>query len=311
MKVKKRIDLKVGYRCNNNCRFCVIANKRTAGDRTKEEIFHDLEEAKYSGAKEVVLTGGEFTIRKDALEIVSYAKELGYKGIQLQTNGRMLAYKNFLEKLAGYDIEFTPAIHGHNAEVHDFLTRSEGSFRQTLKGLHNLKELGIPIRTNSVITKPNYRHLPQLAQMLIDIGVEQFQLAFPHPVGNAWNYFDSVVPLKSLIKQFLHKSLELAEASGVKVMVEAYPYCFMVGYERYCSELYIPDIDIIEFNTITDFTKYRKGNGKAKSEKCVSCRYALVCEGPWREYVEKRGWDEFTPIEGTKISSTAEFFKNG
>lgn len=300
-KFATRLDLKTGFACNNNCLFCVASDKRAQGDRTKEEIVSDLRSAYGQGAREVVFTGGEVTIRKDLVELVSFAKGLGYKTIQVQTNGRMLSYPDLVTGLveAGAT-EFSPAIHGHIPQLHDFLTQKEGSFSQTIRGLKNIRESGIPIITNTVITKPNYQYLPEISRLLIGLGVDQFQLAFVHPIGNALKNFDGIVPFKSLVRPFVHRSLDIARSEGVRAMVEAYPFCFMEGYEDCCSERYIPHTEIREFGTRVDFTKVRANECKQKSAGCKECMHFEACEGPWNEYVERRGWVEFIPV--TKVS---------
>ncbi|MEM3556115.1 MAG: radical SAM protein [Candidatus Micrarchaeia archaeon] len=299
----ERLDLKVGFSCNNNCRFCVQGNKKTLGDKSSSQIKKELRETVDEGINQVVFTGGEPTIRKDIIELVSYAHDLGYELIQIQTNGRMLYYKDFCERLikAGAN-EFSPAIHGHIAELHDYLTRSPGSFNQTVQGIKNLKELNQRVITNSVVTKPNYRHLPELATLLVQLDVDQFQMAFVHAGGNAYTYFDQIVPRKCLAAPYIKRALQIGINAGIRVMAEAVPYCFMQGYERYVSELYIPPTKVIDFaSTDPRFEETRVSEGKCKTDKCKRCKYYLICEGPWREYPERRGWEEFNPVPGRKI----------
>ena len=38
---------------------------------------------------------------------------------------------------------------------------------------------------------------------------------------------------------------------------------------------------------------------KAKREECRSCRYFQQCDGVWRNYSRRHGWDEFSPVELT------------
>jgi MoaA/NifB/PqqE/SkfB family radical SAM enzyme len=305
--VLERLDLKVGFGCNNNCLFCAQAHRRSLGDQTTEKLKNDLKNAYEEGIREVVFTGGEPTIRKDIFELVKYAKNLGYELIQIQTNGRMLSYKSFCKKIieAGAT-EFSPALHGHTPEIHDAQTRSAGSFRQTLQAIKNLKEFDQYVLSNSVITKFNYRTLPELAQLLIDLGVDQFQLAFVHPVGNAMKYFDLVVPKKSLTAPYIHKALDLARTYNVRAMVEAFPFCFMKGYEKHCSEFYIPSAEVRDAEGVVDFEVWRRSTGKAKFPQCKECKYDLICEGPWKEYPERYGDSEFVPVEGKKIKKEEE-----
>ncbi len=294
----KKLDLKVGFSCNNNCIFCVQAYNKGKKDKTTAEIKKDLEGGRKNGALDVVFTGGEPTIRDDIFEIVAYAKKLGYRAIQIQTNGRMFRYRRFCEKLIACGAnEFLPAIHGHTEELHDFLTSSKGSFRQVTEGIRNLKALGQTVIANTVIVKSNYRHLPDISRLLISLEVDQFQLAFVHPEGNAFLNFDRVVPLKTLVMPYVHESIDIAKKSRTGIMVEAYPFCFMRGFEEYCSEKYIPPTEVRKSGSVDkDFTKTRQICGKEKSEDCRRCRMYAQCEGPWKEYPQKRGWSEFRPI---------------
>lgn len=294
----KRVDIKTGFNCNNHCRFCAQGDKRTLyGDRTTEKIKKILQEAR-KDCESVVFTGGEPTIRKDIIDLVSYAKKLEFESIQIQTNGRMFCYKKFCDEIisAGAN-EFSPAVHGHTPELHNYLTCSKGSFQQTTLGIKNLRELGQRIITNTVITKSNYRHLPEIARFLVDLRVDQFQFAFVHPVRTAEKNFASIVPRMTLIEPYVKKGLDIGIKRGVSVMTEAIPYCFMQGYEDYIAEKVIPSTKIYDFGqTIDNFTEVRQKQGKLKGSSCQTCRYYQTCEGPWKEYPEKFGWSEFKQI---------------
>ena len=304
----KRLDLKVGFTCNNNCVFCAQAHRKDQGDNTFEELVKDLKEGYRDGAREVVFTGGEPTIRPELPKLVETAKKIGFRNIQIQTNGRMFYYKKYAKKLLDAGVtEFSPALHGPDKETHENGTRAEGSFEQTLNGIKNLKELGAYVITNTVINKYNYEKLPETVEILMEIGVDQFQLAFVHPCGNAGDNFYEVVPRKSKVKPYVHKALEIAENHEHEVknmMVEAYPYCFMEGFEKYVSQLYMPNADIRgQEKNIKDHEKVRKTTEKKKAEKCKKCRFYKVCEGPWKEYPEHYGFEEFEPVEGEPVES--------
>lgn len=295
----KRLDIKVGFSCNNLCRHCVQGEKRKLyQDKPTEQIKTELLQARRN-CQDVVFTGGEPTIRKDLFVLVEYAQSLGYKNIQIQTNGRIFAYKRFVQEIikAGAN-EFAIALHGHVPVLHDFLVGVNGGFHQTIKGMVNLRELNQRIITNTVITKPNYRNLLEIAKLLIDLGVRQYQFAFVHALGCAKTNFDSIVPRKTMVMPYVKQGLDLGIKAGIRVMTEAIPYCFMQGYEEYVAERVIPQTTIYDHNRITEnFTQVRQQEGKLKADKCKKCFYYSICEGPWREYPEVFGWDEFCPVE--------------
>jgi radical SAM protein with 4Fe4S-binding SPASM domain len=293
----KKADIKVGYSCNNNCKFCVQGEKRGLyPDKRTEELKKIMRDARKS-CQTVVFTGGEPTVRPDFLELAAYAKSLGFKRIQAQSNGRMFAYKKFCRETikAGVN-EFALALHGHIPKLHNYLTSTE-SFYQIVQGVKNLKKLDQVVITNTVITKSNYRHLPEIAKLLVSLHVNQFQFAFVHPLGNAQENFSSIVPRMLLIMPYVKKGLDVGIGAKINVMTEGIPCCLMQGYENYIAEKIIPATDIYELDTKIDFEKLRPTVAKMKGKDCKECKFFNVCEGPWREYPEKFGFFEFKPVK--------------
>ncbi len=294
-----RVDLKVGFRCNNLCKFCVQGDKRQKlPAKPVPELHKALEEGLATGATGVVVTGGEPTLHESIAEIARAARAMGYKDVQVQSNGRTFCYEKFCRKLIEAGVtEFSPSLHGSRPEIHDFLTGAPGSFLQTAAGIRNLKKLGARVITNSVITKSNARDLPELARLLVALGVDQFQFAFMHISGRAAQNKEWLVARHRVIEPWVKQALDVGKSAGVRCMTEAIPYCFMKGYEDCVAERIIPTTIIFDAETvIPDYTKSRISEGKAKGPACASCAHDCECEGPWREYPEAYGWDEFVPI---------------
>jgi len=231
------------------------------------------------------------------MELVAYARDLGFETIQIQSNGRMFMKESFCHDMirAGAN-EFALALHGHTAALHDHLTQSR-SFQQTVRGIRHLKQMGQMVLTNTVIVKPNYRHLPEIVKLLISLDVDQMQLAFVHALGAAAEHFDAMVPRKTLVRPYVLQSLKIARYFQKYLSIEAMPACFLPGFEDHLSEDIMPDITVFDHNyVVSDFTRFRLEEGKAKGPRCPECRYFDRCEGPWREYPEAFGWSEFVPV---------------
>ncbi|MCL4406062.1 MAG: radical SAM protein [Patescibacteria group bacterium] len=303
----KRLDLKMGFQCNNHCVFCVQGDKRYHyPNRPIEEIKSILKQSWKEGCDEVVFTGGEPTLRKELLlEAVAYAHKLGYKPIQIQTNGRVFAYLDYCKEIirAGAD-DFSPALHGSTAAIHDKLTRSPGSFDQTVQGIKNLVGLRKRVMTNTVITKINYKDLPNIARLLVRLGVDQFQCAFIHInnlIAHDLCQIEEIVPRVTDVMPYVKEALDIGKKAGVNCMTEAIPYCLMAGYETYIAEQIIPDAHVFDANIdIKDYATYRRERGKAKGSLCIKCKHNKICEGPWREYPDIFGWGEFRPVVKTR-----------
>ncbi len=295
----QRVDIKIGFECNNRCLFCVQGDKRERyGPRPMAQIRADLEQGRTLGATGVVITGGEPTMHQTLPATVRHARRLGYAQIQVQTNGRLFAYDNACKRLIGLGAnEFSPALHGSTAEIHDHLTAAPGSYQQTVQGIRNLVALGQRVITNTVITTHNGEDLPALARLLVDLGVYQFQFAFVHILGTAAKNRLDLVPRKQAVMPHVKQGLDVGRAAGVRCMTEAIPYCLMVGYEEHVAEQVIPVTRVCDAEqTLPDYTAYRRDEGKVRGPRCVDCALADRCEGPWREYPEMFGWEEFEPV---------------
>jgi MoaA/NifB/PqqE/SkfB family radical SAM enzyme len=207
----------------------------------------------------------------------------------------MLAYRAFARGCAEAGVtEVSPALHGHVPALHDFLTGRAGSFEHTLRGIENARAEGLPVVTNTVVTKPNRRHLSAIVRLLIERGATQVQLAFVHPVGTAMTNFASIVPRMTLIRDELFRAFDVADGAGIRSMAEAVPLCILRERESYAAEWIIPDAAVFDAEgTIDDYRAFRLGEGKAKGAPCKTCLLDPVCEGPWREYPERYGWSEF------------------
>ncbi|MFH1235136.1 MAG: radical SAM protein [Candidatus Diapherotrites archaeon] len=301
--VQKKTSLLLGYECNNNCRFCYCGDKRRLPPMRTTEAKKQLDLAKKRGSKFVDFLGGEPTIRKDILELVMHAKKAGYETISITTNGRMLSKPAFAKALVEAGLNSAVfSIHGHNAELHDSLTRCSGSFEQLVKGMKNFrKESEGYVCTNTVIVKQNILFLPEIAEKAIALGANGLEFIFPHPRGNAHENFEELVPKLEELIDVVPKTIAAGMKKGIKHVYFRYvPYCYMLGNLIYVSERMSrgslaeqhigPEFEDLEVE------KNRALHGRVKGRQCRGCRYFNSCEGIFKEYAEKRGFEELVPV---------------
>lgn len=308
----KLSDIKIGYSCNNNCMHCVIEEqKKWALEnkgreyRTTEEYKKEILDSKKKGATHICVTGGEPTIRKDLFEILDFIKSLGL-GIDMQTNGRMFFYNEFAKRFSAYDISFVIAVHGPNEEIHDSVTRSKNSFEQTTTGIKNLTKFNKRVYGKVVISKLNRDHLVDIVKLFQSLGVKGINLAFPHALGNARKYFNSVIPSYDSIKSEILNAIYYVEKfnkenqnNKLSVDFETIPFCIIgKNREKYSSDLawMNKEVELKQMNCSCDW-KIRRRRNKQKFESCKDCCYDDVCEGPWKEYAEHFGDREFVPVK--------------
>jgi len=298
-KIISRVDIKIGFSCNNLCKFCIQGDKRNfIAAKPEKEIRNNLKQSFKEGISQVVFTGGEPTLHPRFLDLVEFAQKIGYKNIQIQTNGRRFAYLDFCKETINAGVnEFALSIHGHNAKIHDFLTSSPGSFNQVVQAVKNLKALNQRVITNTVITTVNYKYLPKIAKLLVDLNINQLQLAFIHISDAILKNKKWIIPRKKQVAPYVKKGLDVGIEAGISVMTEAIPPCLLKEYEKYISDLVIPYSKVYDAGFIMkDFTDYRINITKARGPNCPKCVYFSICEGPWKEYPELFGWKEFKPV---------------
>lgn len=292
-----RLDLKLTFQCNNRCVFCVQGDKREhEPDRSFEQARDEIT-ARRATCDGIVFTGGEVTLRPDLPELVRHARELGYRSIQIQSNGRRMSYLPYLDALLDAGVnEIAPAVHGATSATHDALTRARGSFVQTIKGISHARSSGARVILNSVIVRQNQAELVAMVRLFGKLGVAQSQFAFVHALGTAADRFDEVVPRYHELAPALHEALLLGESLGMRMMTEAVPYCLMRGLERFVAEQHMPETAILDGGRIIEsYADYRWAEGKLQGPPCQRCSHRALCEGPWREYPERFGWAEFEP----------------
>ncbi|MDH3324433.1 MAG: radical SAM protein [Candidatus Peregrinibacteria bacterium] len=302
---KKDLEIIIGWRCNNNCMFCSNPEmKKILESRGVKEIDINLIKTTLVGYNSdeidtLVFVGGEPTIIDGLFELIDFAINLGFKKIFLMTNGRMLSNDSFLKRLLKYpQIELGISIHGHSSDIHDYLTRSENSFKQALRGMDNLKNIGKKFMTNSVINKKNYESLPEMVRFLSGYNPDLMLFSFPWPKGNAMDNFDEIIPVYSEIKDKLIESLELGKNLNQNIKVMDVPFCILGDNYDFMHELDIErerDIVTHAFDVVT----YGQSSGreKMKCQKCQKCQFFEKCEGVWGTYAEVFGFDEFKPVD--------------
>jgi len=302
-KIKKSVII-IGYQCNNNCRFCLNANKRNLFDKTTRQIMEEMTLVRQKRFTYLELIGGEPTIRPDIIDLIKFARQLKFKNIVIATNGRLFAYKEFAKKIiqAGLtDIIFS--IHGHNSELHDFLTQSKGSFQQIIQGIKNVQALGLKrLGTNTIIIQQNYRYLKKIGQLILRLGFRNSEFIFVDPTyGAAHDYFFEFVPKISQAAPYIRQCLDLGKGKIDHWAIRYVPLCYFIGYENQISELQESAIfhtqhlapDFINL----DVEKSRQKIARTKTKNCKGCKLFNKCEGVWMDYLRHYGDRELKPIK--------------
>jgi MoaA/NifB/PqqE/SkfB family radical SAM enzyme len=303
-----KVEVLMGWRCNCNCIFCSVGHKLREDGRVKtwEDIRSDIDFAKRSGSSIISFSGGEPTIRKDVFRAVEYAKSLGFETIEIQTNGRLLSYKDFSRRLIDSGVNrFIISVHAHNKELGDFLLRSSGAWEQAIRGIENLKSLGMNnIRFNVVVCEHNYRQLPEIIDFLLGFKAIGYHMVFVIPDGHAYRQRD-IIPRMTDVVPYMKRATDRIASSGGEAWMYSIPYCLLDGYEYTVAEMSITDT-ILRGPGFEASIQDNRRKHRFKAESCKRCRYNPICLGVWKRYVDIHGFGEFRPVPGDKVTSTSE-----
>jgi len=301
----EKYEIFLNFECNARCIFCSIGHMFNKDKRIKQrdEVLREIKTAKEHGVKTISFSGGEPTIRKDLIKFVEYAKEIGFKTIEIQSNGMMYCYDDYVKELvdAGAN-RFLVSIHGSNARVHDFLTRVNGSFEKTMKGVENLYKRKVDLRFSIVINKYNYKELEQWAKMLLKYEGFSYHLNYITPIGFAKESYKKLAPRISEVVPEVKKAVGVILNAGLGPWIHNIYPCNMLGYEGMMSELMEKKTMISGADFKADIDK-TKMEGREKPKTCKKCKFNLMCAGPYKKYFDVYGSKEFKPIKGEMIKN--------
>jgi len=152
------IWLEIAEKCNLRCLHCYNEsdeNIATKDKLTLEDWVRVLKEARKLGCESCQFIGGEpFLYQDNLFYLISFAKRIGYKFIEIFTNATLLN-EEILKRLVRLKVNLAISLYADNPGIHDRITQIKGSFEKTAKAIKNAKKLNIPLRVAVIIMKQN------------------------------------------------------------------------------------------------------------------------------------------------------------
>ncbi len=156
--------------CNCNCWMCPQPPKKDKNDvfEFNKRILSLLDPVK---VRDLCLTGGEPTLFGDRfIEILRIIKnKFPDTNLAVLTNGKK--FKDFeftktISKIGLKNLLFCISIHGDTSDLHDNVVRKKGSFKDTIRGLHNLAKFRQLVELRFVINKFNHKRLESFSNFV-------------------------------------------------------------------------------------------------------------------------------------------------
>lgn len=299
----KKVIMNVTYVCNNHCTFCAVGTRTQLHGHPTRQREHLLKYRK-AGVEMVDFDGGEPTMNPELVPLVRYARQLGYRAINVTTNGRLCTYEDFAKKLVNSGLTtLLFSVHGPDAASHAAQVGVAEAFEQTVQGIRHCvahAPPGVELGMNITITKGNFDKLEQVAQLAWDLGLKWLNIQFLTPFGRATSW----------VAPDTQKAADIAMGvidrwkDRMKLQVINLPFCFMPGYEEFMMGdlLKLERHMIFVNNEDVNLAEYL-AERRVRKPVCESCPHAVFCGGfyeldkapepPWLIRLE----DLFRPVD--------------
>lgn len=343
------MKIHTGYRCNLRCRFCYYGEELRGEDYTTDRLKFLLKFASKRGIRDIDFSGGEPTIRPDFPELLSYARKLGFRSICVITNGFMMADKEYTQKLVDAGLnEVLFSVHGNTKKINDHLTQVPGSFERLMAAIKNIKRLDVRFRTNTTVTKPNYKNLPDFARLFLKLKPSAVNFILFNPFYSTTEQEVEMTPRFSDCSPYIKRAIDMLDPHIEKITARCIPFCFMQDYEKfvcnafqvkYDSDEWLPHIQA-RVEEVTPIKYYSYGlldsfiskifpddsqvfsfldsmitwnfvnSYYMKPKECNGCKYGRICESLKKGYVRTFGSREVKHVPGELIKNPVHFRRN-
>lgn len=242
LKIKPRLRflfLELTLRCNENCLHC----GSRCGDVKSEELsvetykaFLDKIKADFGTEdKMLCITGGEPLLRKEFFEIMTYAKELGFRW-GMTSNGTLIDAE-VAHKLREAGMSTISISIDGLPETHDEFRRVPGAYERAMRGINCLIEEGgfKNIQVTTVVTAKSIKELDSLYEIFDKMDIDSWRVIGIEPMGRALEHPELI--LSDEDQKYLFEFIRNKRIAGEPVCYGCSHYLGM-EYEREVRDWY-------------------------------------------------------------------------
>jgi MoaA/NifB/PqqE/SkfB family radical SAM enzyme len=152
----------VGRRCNQRCGFCDGRADHDGEQHYDDSVRSAIDRARATGARRIVLTGGEPALRNELPAWIALAARDDTR-VVLETNGTIFAYASRARAVRTAGLaEARVALPAGDDAAAEAITRDPGGLARALEGIAHLAEAGIEITITIPLTDEGAPSLPAL-----------------------------------------------------------------------------------------------------------------------------------------------------
>lgn len=172
----ERLDflwLEITNRCNLRCVHCYAESSPDQPLSTMmkyEDWCAVMRQAADLGCKKIQFIGGEPTVHPRLLDLVTQATQMGYRFIEIFTNGMRLT-EGMCQFLSAHSVHLAVSVYGSSPVAHDAITTREGSFVKTVSGIEKALKHNIPVRVGIISMEENQDDVGETKAFLESLGL--------------------------------------------------------------------------------------------------------------------------------------------
>ena len=153
-------------KCNYRCRGCNVWKEQDKRELSTEEVKRGMDILKDLGIVELVISGGDPLLRKDAPEIIKHASNLFLTTVY--DNGSMA--KQNLEALR--DVDFVAiSIDSLDQEKNDYIKAVPGAWKKAMEAVETLNREGINVSVTPTISQMNLYEIVDITNYFTQRGI--------------------------------------------------------------------------------------------------------------------------------------------
>jgi MoaA/NifB/PqqE/SkfB family radical SAM enzyme len=156
---------------------------------------------KENGVMRVVISGGEPLMYPDIFDVIDGLAENGIS-VVLGTNGTFLTNLNIhrVRKCARVEISLDAGQRALNNLMRPSRIRGGDSWTESTAAIKACLTANIPVRVLTTISRANQDQLPELAELLYQLGATDWALSWVLPAGRAASNYEDLRPDEATIQ---------------------------------------------------------------------------------------------------------------
>ncbi|MFQ5695454.1 MAG: radical SAM protein [Terriglobia bacterium] len=223
--------------CNLRCQHCRASAQELSSplDLSTAAALKVVDQIADYARPILILSGGEPLFRRDLYTIASHASQRGLL-VALASNGTLITPKVAARLRTSGIRRVAISLDGADAATHDSFRGLPGSFKDALRGLRAVQEVGLSTQINTTVTRRNVRQLPQILDLALRLGVDALHTFLLVPVGCGVDIAEEQMVPGDEYEKVLHWFYDREREGLLELKATCAPHYYRVRKQRQVAE---------------------------------------------------------------------------